>query len=345
MNPLAWLTSGLVEGVGKATTGVVKTIWGDRSEKDTALAAEQMAVVAQYATEFAVRPQRTFWDSFIDGMNRIIRPSLAISVQAAFVWAVIDPVSFAESMQALQIVPEQLWYLWGGIISFYFGGRILETMPKTWVLQPRALTIAKEIVAERAARAQVVVVAPPAAPQPDVVINVAPQPEEATATTPPPEAWATVPVGGAPVVPAPAPAATGDNAASGERAMAATLWGEARGEPREGKVAVAWVIRNRAAQPGWWGTSIAGVCTAKAQFTCWWDAQSERVRTVDESDARFADCLDIARSVIGGEVIDPTRGADHYYADSMPSPPKWALGRTPIAVIGHHRFFRIGLRG
>ena len=38
--------------------------------------------------------------------------------------------------------------------------------------------------------------------------------------------------------------------------LARTLWGEARGEGRAGMQAVANVIRNRAARPGWWGRSV-----------------------------------------------------------------------------------------
>jgi hypothetical protein len=49
-----------------------------------------------------------------------------------------------------------------------------------------------------------------------------------------------------------------DNGSDELRAMAATIWGEARGEPLDGKVAVGWVIRNRAANPGGWGRDIRG---------------------------------------------------------------------------------------
>jgi spore germination cell wall hydrolase CwlJ-like protein len=86
------------------------------------------------------------------------------------------------------------------------------------------------------------------------------------------------------------------------------------------------------------------VCTARAQFSCWWDGQAAKVRTVDENDPRFDECLEIARLVIEGEVADPTQGADHYYATSIP-PPKWARGRTPVVKIGAHVFYKIGRSG
>ena len=135
-----------------------------------------------------------------------------------------------------------------------------------------------------------------------------------------------------------------DNSTDPLRAMAATIWGEARGEPFEGKVAVAWVIINRSRMPGWWGEDIRSVCTARWQFSCWFDAQAERVRFVDERNEKFAACLDVAKRVMAGEIADPTGGADHYYADYIAAP-KWARGRTPTAKIGRHLFFRLGLGG
>jgi spore germination cell wall hydrolase CwlJ-like protein len=129
-----------------------------------------------------------------------------------------------------------------------------------------------------------------------------------------------------------------DNSCDPARALAATLWGEAPGEPFEGKIAIACVVRNRANAPGWWGRDVVGVCTAPAQFTCWHDGQAQRVRHVDETDASFAQCLDIARDVLAGQYRDHTGGADHYHVASMDPPPPWARGRKPTARIGAHLF-------
>ena len=77
--------------------------------------------------------------------------------------------------------------------------------------------------------------------------------------------------------------------------------------------------------------------------SCWFDAQAERVRFVDERNEKFAACLDAAKRVMAGEIADPTGGADHYYADYIAAP-KWARGR-PTTRIGRHLFFRLGLGG
>jgi hypothetical protein len=60
-----------------------------------------------------------------------------------------------------------------------------------------------------------------------------------------------------------------DNAHDARRAMAATIWGEARSEPLAGRIAVGWVVRNRAADPGWWGKDVRTCCLSPAQFSAY----------------------------------------------------------------------------
>lgn len=150
----SWLGGGIIESAGKVAVDVGKTYFGDKTEKEQHLSAEQLAVLNQYAAEFVARTQRTWWDSFVDGLNRFIRPGLAIGAQLAFVWVWWDPVGFAECMRALQLVPDMLWILWATIISFYYGGRIIEKSPIAWKVEPKAIELAKEIAAERTERAR-----------------------------------------------------------------------------------------------------------------------------------------------------------------------------------------------
>ena len=108
---MAWwnfLTGGVAELV-KAGTGVVTAVAGDQAAKDQQLSTEQIALLNAYGAEFVARPQRSRFDSLADGINRLIRPALAIGAQAAFVWAAVDPVSFVETMRVLAVVPEPLW--------------------------------------------------------------------------------------------------------------------------------------------------------------------------------------------------------------------------------------------
>lgn len=85
-------------------------------------AAYRAAALGQFAQEFAV-PRRGMFDRFMDGLNRLPRPALAIGTLGLFVMAMIDPIWFAARMQGIALVPEPLWWLMGAIVSFYFGAR------------------------------------------------------------------------------------------------------------------------------------------------------------------------------------------------------------------------------
>ena len=63
------------------------------------------------------------FDGFVNGLNRLPRPLLALGTLALFGYAMSDPVGFSIRMQALGHVPEPLWWLLGGIVAFYFGAR------------------------------------------------------------------------------------------------------------------------------------------------------------------------------------------------------------------------------
>jgi len=123
--------------------------------------------------------------------------------------------------------------------------------------------------------------------------------------------------------------------------IAQTIYGEARGEPHEGQVAVAWVIVNRQRlHPRWHRKSLAAICKAPYQFSCWnaGDPNRAKIEDVALNDHTFAVCVHIAVDVLTGRSIDSTYGATHYYAATTPAP-RWAVGKTPSARIGHHLFF------
>lgn len=133
--------------------GVAKQIWGDQAERDRADADSRVAALNQFSAEFAARQNRTWWDAFVDGLNRLPRPLIALGVIALFVWCAIDPVTFAESMQALAVMPSDMWLIMGTVIGFFFLGRSIEVGKKLKV-DKEALRTAKEIAAVRAARRQ-----------------------------------------------------------------------------------------------------------------------------------------------------------------------------------------------
>ena len=80
--------------------------------------------------------------------------------------------------------------------------------------------------------------------------------------------------------------------------LARTIYGEARGESISGQEAIASVILNRVAfakRRGryWWGNTIAGVCLAPWQFSCWNENDLNRkiIERADDADIGF--CITI----------------------------------------------------
>lgn len=140
--------------------------------------------------------------------------------------------------------------------------------------------------------------------------------------------------------------------------LARTIWGEARGEPFLGKLAVGWVVVNRAGRPGWWGgPDLRSVCLKPWQFSCWNQNDPNRARMLTLAigaplqsaerngleDSVFRDCYAAAVLAAGGHLPDPTSGATHYFAAQLARqgrPPAWAEGRHPVASIGGHLFFK-----
>ena len=80
------------------------------------------ASLDQYAAEFALMRQGRF-DRYMDALNRVPRPAMALGTIGLFVSAMVDPVWFAARMTGIALVPEPLWWLLGAIVSFYFGAR------------------------------------------------------------------------------------------------------------------------------------------------------------------------------------------------------------------------------
>jgi spore germination cell wall hydrolase CwlJ-like protein len=123
--------------------------------------------------------------------------------------------------------------------------------------------------------------------------------------------------------------------------LARTIYGEARGEGAAGMAAVASVVMNRVRAgnyPG--GTSVARVCTAPWQFSCWnpGDPNLAVIRAVTAANPVFADALAIARQAVAGQLADTTGGATMYHDTSIATPAKWgAVQQT--ASIGRLEFF------
>lgn len=112
------LGGGILETVRKG----VGMFTGDRAERERGYHDESMASRHQFAAEFQVR-NRTWFDSLIDGLNRLPRPVIVTMVIYYFVKAVSDPIEFQAINIGLATIPERMWDIAFAIIAFYFVAR------------------------------------------------------------------------------------------------------------------------------------------------------------------------------------------------------------------------------
>lgn len=134
--------------------------------------------------------------------------------------------------------------------------------------------------------------------------------------------------------------------------VALTLWGEARGEPIEGRFAVANAIRNRVkAQRASFGFSPRDVCLKAWQFSCWlpgpvgganYQSVLAAARHLLGADALggpvVRECVWIADGLLGFQFGDTVQGSTHYLTAALfaDAPPAWAKGKTPTCQVNRH---------
>ena len=119
--------------------------------------------------------------------------------------------------------------------------------------------------------------------------------------------------------------------------MALNIYHEARGEPRDGQLAVAQVVMNRVKDPRFPNT-VCGVVqeggeNPGCQFSWWCDGRSDR----PTDRAAWQESLDLAQAVLDGKFDDPTGGALWYHADHVQ--PAWRMAITKGPKIGRHIFY------
>jgi len=114
--------AGAAKAVGDAATSMAEVFVPNATKKLEAAQAAYVAALQEHGAEFEyVRPG--VFDRIVNGINRLPRPVLAFGIVGLFVYAMIDPVGFAQRMVGLNYVPEPLWWLLGAVVSFYFGAR------------------------------------------------------------------------------------------------------------------------------------------------------------------------------------------------------------------------------
>jgi spore germination cell wall hydrolase CwlJ-like protein len=131
-----------------------------------------------------------------------------------------------------------------------------------------------------------------------------------------------------------APAAAED--APSDRSLAClaeAVYYEARGEPTQGRAAVAYVVLNRA-ESGKFPETPCAVVAEGCQFSYRCDGRPEALAVRADRDAAFA----TAKAVLTGAVADPTNGALFFHASRIR--PGWFETRARVGKIGNHVFYR-----
>ncbi len=123
-----------------------------------------------------------------------------------------------------------------------------------------------------------------------------------------------------------------------QQCLALAMYWEARGEGRQGMVAVGWTILNRARSEHFPATPCVVVFQGgergPCQFSWWCDGKSDRPRDrISWTRARI-----IAAELLVDPPRDPTNGALFYHSKSIPVP--WTRTRVRTARIGNHIFYR-----
>ena len=129
--------------------------------------------------------------------------------------------------------------------------------------------------------------------------------------------------------------------------FALTIYGEARGEPIEGQIAVANVIYNRSEN-----NNYKEVCLKPRQFSCWnkFDPNFPMLLEMGEklilgteiNDMYFEQCKYIAIGIDQRKILDNTHGSENYltkhlfYSDRKP---EWAKNVKSFMELGSQVFF------
>lgn len=125
-----------------------------------------------------------------------------------------------------------------------------------------------------------------------------------------------------------------------------TIHGEARGEPIEGQIAVACVIRNRVNKLN----TFKGICLAPKQFSCW--NQNDPNRPILEEIAQkmvagqptgLDQELWVARGIINDSIRDNTNNAKDYLTKKLfdSASVSWAKHPKNPIIIGNQVFFNV----
>jgi N-acetylmuramoyl-L-alanine amidase len=137
--------------------------------------------------------------------------------------------------------------------------------------------------------------------------------------------------------------------------VAATIFGEARGQGAVGRAAVASVIQNRVrSHQRYFGLTPKAVCLQPHQFSCWlpsggranYETTMDAARSFHKGDIVgpiTSECLALAELVMDGLLVDIVGGACWYLTRGLAESddcPAWAKHLRVAVVFGDHVFLK-----
>lgn len=132
--------------------------------------------------------------------------------------------------------------------------------------------------------------------------------------------------------------------------MGLTIYGEARGESRAGRVAIGSVILERVEHRNWDGNTIQEVCLKPYQFSCFLpnDPNYPKLRQIAEnwfksvmSDKALNDCYALASNLIDKMTPRNSMIKAHHVLQykTKDCDAGWAKSMKLITIIGNHQFY------
>lgn len=103
-------------------------VFGSKAKRDQYQAKARDSVYTQFAAEFG--NGKTWWDSLIDGINRLPRPLMTFGVVYLFYMCWSDPAAFVRGAEALQYMPKEGWYILGAVVTFWFAAKLPKDFGK-----------------------------------------------------------------------------------------------------------------------------------------------------------------------------------------------------------------------
>lgn len=134
-----------------------------------------------------------------------------------------------------------------------------------------------------------------------------------------------------------------------ELLLARATYGEVGGESYEAKVAVAWSIKNRVEDSKQrWGNTYHQIILKPFQYEPFNKPESKAFNKITSpslgnpiENKAWYESYEAAKNVIAGQATDPTKGANHFYANNSLNVPNWADEDSFTVELGNTRFYKL----